>query len=136
MPAALPAMLPATLTKKKKRNCQQRAMLSAMLPGTLPAVLHLPAVAAAPAKAAQRSAGSMQHSGGPQRETLDHASAEEGNHISGPVVPRKPFCEIMPVMATMARRPLLISASRARLLLTGSLLLPGLPATKNQGTPR
>mmetsp|Transcript_93413 Transcript_93413/g.301930 ORF Transcript_93413/g.301930 Transcript_93413/m.301930 type:complete len:281 (+) Transcript_93413:1-843(+) len=50
------------------------------------------------------------------------SKAEPGIHISGPVVPRKPFWNIIPVMATIARRPLASSALRARFLAAGSLM--------------
>jgi len=36
------------------------------------------------------------------------SKAPPGSHLSGPVVPKKSFCETKPVMATMARRALVI----------------------------
>jgi len=54
--------------------------------------------------------------------------------MDGPVVPKKPFCEIIPTMATIAKRPLLISAFRDRSLATGSHGLD-LPPTRKTGKP-
>ena len=40
--------------------------------------------------------------GSQQFETSAPSKAEEGSHMSGPVVPKKAFWEIIPVMATIA----------------------------------